>query len=180
VENIPPKVLRELSKDVTELSDEESLELVRAYCKLLSDGTLSRNSFLYVVIKEQLIALSIGDNRKIRWSPAVLHWYKFVKLPNTHRTMTLQFYGGKRIINFLRGEANQGAGSHGALPIDSQKWNLILPANSTLSAKVPAWDPYEGDYFCWIYFGRSHRGDCLLVEEGNASQEDSFDRRAGI
>ena len=65
------------------------------------------------------------------------------------RTLTIQFYGGKRVVNFLRGEANQGAGKHGSLPIDPQKWNLFVPANSTLSSKIPPWDPYEGISSVW-------------------------------
>ena len=57
--------------------------------------------------------------------------------------MSLQYYGGKRIIDILRGKAFQNQNQHGELEIDPAKWGLILPANSTLKKYLPNIEPYK-------------------------------------
>ena len=73
------------------------------------------------------------SGRAFRWSKDVVHW-----------ALTLQFHGGKRIIDDLRGQANAGAGQHGKLKVDVSKWGLFLPANSTLRNYLPPVEVYEG------------------------------------
>ena len=61
-----------------------------------------------------------------------------------HWALTLQFHGGKRIIEDLRGKANAGKGKHGKLDINNADWGIFLPANSTLRNYLPPVEVYEG------------------------------------
>ena len=58
--------------------------------------------------------------------------------------MTLQFHGGKRVIDDLRGKANAGKGKHGKLDLNVGDWGIFLPANSTLRNYLPPVEVYEG------------------------------------
>jgi hypothetical protein len=73
------------------------------------------------------------SGRAFRWSKDIVHW-----------ALTLQFHGGKRIIEDLRGKANTGAGQHGELNVDLKKWGIFLPANSTLRNYLPPVEVYGG------------------------------------
>ena len=61
-----------------------------------------------------------------------------------HWALTLQFHGGKRIIDDLRGKANAGKGKHGKLDMNVGDWGIFLPANSTLRNYLPPVEVYEG------------------------------------
>jgi len=61
-----------------------------------------------------------------------------------HWALTLQFHGGKRIIDDLRGKANIGLGNHGDLKLDVKNWGIFLPANSTLRNYLPPVEVYQG------------------------------------
>jgi len=61
-----------------------------------------------------------------------------------HWALTLQFHGGKRIIDDLRGKANAGKGKHGELDLNVGDWGIFLPANSTLRNYLPPVEVYQG------------------------------------
>jgi DNA polymerase III epsilon subunit-like protein len=61
-----------------------------------------------------------------------------------HWALTLQFHGGKRVIDDLRGRANTASGQHGELRVDMKNWGLFLPSNSTLRNYLPPVEVYSG------------------------------------
>lgn len=92
-----------------------------------------KGTFFGEFLKQQLLCLSNENGRGFRWSKTIVHW-----------ALTLQFHGGKRIIEDLRGKASTGAGQHGELKIELKNWGIFLPANSTLRNFLPPVEVYEG------------------------------------
>eukprot|EP00733_Pompholyxophrys_punicea_P000588 Pompholyxophrys_punicea_v1_NODE_179_length_2990_cov_78.650085.p1 type:complete len:456 gc:universal NODE_179_length_2990_cov_78.650085:2815-1448(-) len=88
---------------------------------------------IYHQIKQQLLCISQSDARGFRWDEAVIHW-----------AMTVQFYGGKLVIDTIRGKSTEGQGSHGHLPLNISDWNIFIPADSTLRSYLPYVNPYAG------------------------------------
>ena len=89
--------------------------------------------FVYKFIETQLNCLLSSDARGFRWDPAIIHW-----------ATTIQYHGGKKILDIIRGEALQFEGKHGSLPIVREKWGLYLPAISTLKHYKSYVKPYLG------------------------------------
>ena len=92
-----------------------------------------KDTFFTTLLKQQLRCATKESGRGFRWSKDVIHW-----------ALTLQFHGGKRIINDLRGMANKHKGKNGKLDIDLKQWGIFLPANSTLRNYLPPVEVYEG------------------------------------
>lgn len=91
------------------------------------------NAFFITFLKQQLHCATKESSRGFRWSKDIVHW-----------ALTLQFHGGKRIIDDLRGKANIGLGNHGDLKLDVKNWGIFLPANSTLRNYLPPVEVYQG------------------------------------
>lgn len=70
------------------------------------------------------------SGRGFRWDPAIIHW-----------ALTIQYHGGEKIIDILRGQAFQGQEKTGVLKVDRSKFALFLPSNSTLRKYLPPIDP---------------------------------------
>ena len=92
-----------------------------------------KDTFFITLLKQQLHCATKESGRAFRWSKEVVHW-----------ALTLQFHGGKRIIEDLRGKANATKGQHGDLEINMEEWGMFLPANSTLRNYLPPVEVYEG------------------------------------
>ncbi len=75
------------------------------------------------------------DARGFRWNPLMIHW-----------AMSLQYYGGKRTLDVLRGEPTTSLGSHGHLIFDPGKCGILLPAASTLRSYLHHVSPYKGTF----------------------------------
>lgn len=82
---------------------------------------------------QQLLCLQAEDSRAFRWDEDIVLW-----------ALTLQYHGGKLVIDRIRGKANEGLGSHGHLEVDLRNWNLFLPSSSTLRSYFPHVDAYAG------------------------------------
>ena len=92
-----------------------------------------KDTFFASFLREQLHCATKNDARGFRWGKDLVNW-----------ALTLQFHGGKRIIEDLRGKANAGKGSHGRLELNIRDWGIFLPANSTLRNFLPPVEVYEG------------------------------------
>ena len=101
--------------------------------KVLEENKLRADCFLYKLITQQLLCLAAGDCRAFRWDKDIVLW-----------ALTLQYHGGKLVIDRIRGKGSEGLGNHGHLEIDPKNWNLFLPANSTLRSYLPHVDCYQG------------------------------------
>lgn len=138
---------------------------------LLSNKGL-QETFLYKLLKQQLLCLLPGEKEELasgmyslcktltvllgrkKWDPAIIHW-----------CLTLQYHGGQRTIDTLRGKGFQDQGKHGHLWIKPDLWGLILPANSTLRNYVPSIEPYKGimPERCQL-LAKAIKNDCKVME----------------
>jgi hypothetical protein len=56
-----------------------------------------------------------------------------------HFATTIQFLGGQRVINLLRGQGcTHSSIQHGKLDFNVQKWNLFFPSNATICSYLPS------------------------------------------
>ena len=116
-----------------EVDDKDTYSLVRLLMKVLeANKTFNSNCFMFKLIRQQLLCLTKEDGRGFRWDPSIIQW-----------ALTLQYHGGKGLLNILRGNAFAGQQRHGNLRIDSTHWNLFLPSNSILRKYLPIVDPYD-------------------------------------
>jgi len=120
-----------LGAEVAEVIVNDSL--VDLLNRVLEQNKLKKESFLYKLIQQQLLCLDIGDSRGFRWDRDIILW-----------AMTIQFHGGKLVIDRIRGKGNEGQGNHGHLEVDLNGWNLFIPANSTLRSYLPHVNCYQG------------------------------------
>lgn len=93
----------------------------------------AKETFFIAFLKQQLLCATKESGRAFRWNKEIVNW-----------ALTLQFHGGGRIINDLRGKANSGMGQHGNLNLDLKNWGIFLPGNSTLRNYLPPVEVYEG------------------------------------
>jgi hypothetical protein len=132
----------------------DELYLVSLLKQILLINPNFKDTFLYKLIKQQLLCLLPKDGEKFasgllikfmilkgrrKWDKDIIHW-----------CLTLQYHGGKGIIDILRGKGFQDQGKSiqqggrcGQLIIDPNNWGLILPANSTLKHYIPSIQPYQ-------------------------------------
>ena len=92
-----------------------------------------KDTFFFTFLKQQLHCATKESGRGFRWSKDIVHW-----------ALTLQFHGGKRVIDDLRGKASTGKGKHGKLDLNVGDWGIFLPGNSTLRNYLPPVEVYEG------------------------------------
>ena len=117
-----------------DVDDEEDNEfLVRVVTKVLENNSNLADSFPLQFLRQQLNCLSSTSGRGFRWHKDVVQW-----------ALTLQFHGGKMLIEDLRGKAFTGQGKGGKLDVDVKKWGVFLPANSTLRNYLPRVKVYGG------------------------------------
>eukprot|EP00733_Pompholyxophrys_punicea_P000718 Pompholyxophrys_punicea_v1_NODE_247_length_2544_cov_39.646846.p1 type:complete len:394 gc:universal NODE_247_length_2544_cov_39.646846:159-1340(+) len=117
-------------------SEEANLSLIQKLHKVLQKKLLKPSDHLFKLILVQLTCIEIGDMRGVRWremDEGFVHW-----------TLTLQFYGGKMIIDLLRGRSTEGLGKNGRLPVVAENWGIILPSNSTMRSYLPYVDVTAG------------------------------------
>jgi hypothetical protein len=56
-----------------------------------------------------------------------------------HFATTIQFLGGQRVINLLRGQGcTHSSIQHGKLDFNVQNWNLFFPSNATIRSYLPS------------------------------------------
>lgn len=106
------------------LRPSEAHELVSSLLKVIMDGRLPRDSWLYRDIYHNVMATSKKDLRGLRYSPEQIAYWQ-----------SMRFLGGSRIIDQMRGPINEGAGNKGGhLPNDATRARRYVPSNSTLNA----------------------------------------------
>lgn len=86
--------------------------LVGLLMRVLETNKLKTNTFMYHFLRQQLLCLNTvciiiereeiiiyiqDDAQGFRWDPVIIHW-----------VMTLQYHGGKKIIESIRGKSTQG------------------------------------------------------------------------
>jgi len=126
--------------------------LIRA----IESGRLTSNHFIYGLIRQQLnciLWVNISsilkykyqnvelinlfekkeEGRSFSWDPRIIHW-----------SLSIQYHGGKKVLETLRGKAFANQGQNGHLSNDPNKWCLYLPGDSTLRGLLPIIDPYQG------------------------------------
>jgi hypothetical protein len=133
--------IAELLKATVLLDEEDNLYLVSLLLQVLkTNREFNNNTFIYKLLQQQLRCLlpskhnTQKEGREFRWDPAIIHW-----------AITIQYHGGKGLIDILRGQAFQHQESYGKLTVDPKLWGLFLPANSTLRKYLPPVFPYEGN-----------------------------------
>ncbi len=102
--------------------------LMEAVCKKYPDY---EETFNHLFIYQQLECVWASDSRAFRWHPTIRRF-----------TESIVFEGGQRVLNLLRGRANQTKGSHGPLKFGLKDFNLYLPALSSLTSHHMHIDPY--------------------------------------
>ena len=116
----------------TILASQEEHQLVRALADGLSSGAINEKSFFYTDLYTQIMCATAGDARGFRWQPSVIQYWR-----------TIKFYGGKRMVNILRGPQHEGTGGKGGrLPVDPSRARRYGPSNSTLKAHSEPIRPY--------------------------------------
>jgi len=106
-------------------------ELVQLVHKAISKSEDVKTSWVYQVVTVQLRWLT-SDSSRMEWPLDYLHW-----------SYSLHFYGGQRVMDYLRGKAYQGQGK-GKLENDPQQWCLYFPSTSTLRSHLPPVNVYAG------------------------------------
>ncbi len=84
-----------------------------------------------------------------------------------HFAMTLRFFGGKKIIDILRGECTAGLKQHGHLSYDPSKVGILLPGNSTIRSYLDYSNPYAGIKKSTVTYDGSTEWSCLNVDHVN-------------
>jgi len=130
--NPPPVPVPPDEDDLEVESKDDNDFLVQTALKTLSADNI-KGTFLDELLLQQLQCLNQKDGRGFRWKKSIVHW-----------ALTLQFHGGKRIIEDIRGNGHGKGGKHGKLEIDTSKCGLFLPANSTLRNYLPPVEVYAG------------------------------------
>jgi len=129
----PPPPLEQSEEDLEVESKEDNDYLINVLLTTMKKCEKLKGTYMGTLFEQQLRCLNESDGRAFRWNKEIVHW-----------ALTLQFHGGKRVIDDLRGKANRGKGSHGELNINVADWGLFLPANSTLRNYLPPVEVYEG------------------------------------
>lgn len=86
------EILEDLKLDVI-LEKEDAMYLLKLLSSVLVAGRLNSKNFLYKLIETQLECLLCHDVRQFRFDPKIIHW-----------CLTLQYHGGKKIIDTMRGD----------------------------------------------------------------------------
>ena len=94
---------------------------------LLAKGTLRPEHFLHKLLMNMVANVRARHGSQVRWDDAVLEWLE-----------TLQYYGGARVLDILRGS---GFETKRHLAADFSRFNLLLPSTRTLRTRKP---PYTG------------------------------------
>ena len=115
------------------MDDEETEQLVELLKSVLKSNRNFKETFIFKLIRQQLLCLAKSDGRGFRWDPAIVHW-----------ALTINYHGGNSLLNVMRGRAFQGQHCQGKLNIDTKLWNLFLPSASTLRQYLPLIQPYKG------------------------------------
>ena len=106
------------------LRPSEEHELVSLLLKVVKNGQLPRDSWLYRDMYHNVMAASKKDLRGLRYSPEQIAYWQ-----------SMRFLGGSRMIDQMRGPINEGAGNKGGpLPNDASRVRRYVPSNSTLNA----------------------------------------------
>jgi len=92
----------------------------------LHSGLLARDSMFYSLLENSVNYVFWLNERKrnhslqFQWDSEVL---QFVE--------NLEYHGGRRVVNLLRGSGHEGEGGSGIDTFDWQKWNWPLPGKTT-------------------------------------------------
>lgn len=114
----------ECGKPMVTLRACEEHDLVTLLLKVVKNGQLPRDSWLYRDIYHNVMAASKRDLRGLRYSPEQIAYWQ-----------NMRFLGGSRMIDQLRGPINEGTGNKGGhLPNDASRVRRYVPTNSTLNA----------------------------------------------
>ena len=105
----------------TKLNTTEEPHLVQLLQQTFKENKINENLFIYKFIETQLSCLLLDDARAFRWDSTLVHW-----------ATTIQYHGGQKLLNIIRGEALQFQGKNGSLKVVKEKWGLFLPSVSTL------------------------------------------------
>ena len=127
-------IRKHIEEQGLEVDDEADNDfLINVVSKVIDNNKDLANTFVLQFLKQQLNCLSSTSGRGFRWHKEVVQW-----------ALTLQFHGGKMLIDDLRGKAFNGQGSKGHLNVDVANWGIFLPANSTLRNYLPPVKVYSG------------------------------------
>ena len=92
--------------------------------QMLSSGSLSRDHIFYKLVDNALaFAASDGNKNKhfdFKWDPVIVSFCK-----------TIQFHGGLKVLNLLRGPGQSGSDAAGNKPFCWDDYNVPLPAHNT-------------------------------------------------
>lgn len=131
-QNVEPLPESDAEHEVTEQDTNELIPLLHAVMKKAPEWL---GSFNYLFIRQQLECILAKDGRGIRWNPALLDF-----------TMSLQYYGGQRVLDLMRGSAYGKTGKRcGKLCNKASNFNIFLPSNSTVRGRTPFVSPYEDE-----------------------------------
>lgn len=105
----------------------------------LDSGLLARDSMFYSLLENSVNYVFWLNERKrnhslqFQWDSEVL---QFVE--------TLEYHGGRRVVNLLRGSGHEGEGGSGIHTFDWQKWNWPLPGKTTRDKQYQGYTTEDG------------------------------------
>lgn len=105
----------------------------------LDSGLLARDSMFYSLLANSVKYVFWLNERKrnhslqFQWDSEAL---QFVE--------TLEYHGGKRVVNILRGPGHEGEGGSGIHTFDWQKWNWPLPGKTTRDKQYQGYTTEDG------------------------------------
>ena len=105
----------------------------------LDSGLLARDSMFFSLLENSVNYVYWLNERKrnhsiqFQWDGEVLQFIE-----------TLEYHGGRRVVNLLRGSGHEGEGGSGIHTFDWQKWNWPLPGKTTRDKQYERYTTEDG------------------------------------
>lgn len=114
----------------------------------IDSGLLARDSMFYSLLENSVNYVHWLNQRKrnhslqFQWDSEI---FQFVE--------TLEYHGGRRVVNLLRGSGHEGEGGSGIRTFDWQKWNWLLPVKTMRDKQYEGYTTEDGIYTnIWSHF----------------------------
>lgn len=114
----------------------------------IDSGLLARDSMFYSLLENSVNYVHWLNQRKrnhslqFQWDSEI---FQFVE--------TLEYHGGRRVVNLLRGSGREGEGGSGIRTFDWQKWNWLLPVTTIQDKQYEGYTTEDGIYTnIWSHF----------------------------
>lgn len=121
-ENLQLRLTIEKYENKLKQKKNDDCNLIKKMRKCINENKLPENSFIYILIDQQISALLLNNIKSMKWKFEIIQWCTSAK-----------FYGGKLTMKALKGKTSTENGA-----VNPNTVGLILPSDSTLkNYKLP-------------------------------------------